>query len=115
MATQHQQFPNAPPSVHAAIANNFDGDTQLYQAFAAECAVQFAYDVSAGQARCDAGDLLALRRLAHDLKSALIMLGHDELFAVAQTLEGQAAAGDLASARASWRVLCADLSLLRSP
>jgi HPt (histidine-containing phosphotransfer) domain-containing protein len=113
MATQ--QFSDEPPSVLAAIANNFDGDEQLYQAFAAACAVQFAQDVSAGQVGCDAGDLPALRRLAHNLTSALTMLGHDELVAVAQALESQAAASDLCSARASWRVLCAELSLLRSP
>jgi HPt (histidine-containing phosphotransfer) domain-containing protein len=115
MTTQRQQSSNVPPSVRAAIANNFDGDAQLYQAFAASCAVQFAHDLSAGQADCDAGDLPALRRLAHNLKSALTMLGHDELFAVAQTLERQAAAGDLPSARASWRVLRAQLSLWQPP
>ena len=112
MATRHRQPSVATPRVRAAIAANFDGDEQLYQAFAASCATQFAHDVSAGQAHCDAGDLPALRRLAHDLASALTMLGHDELFVLAGTLESQAAAGDLHPARASWRVLSTQLAQL---
>ena len=114
MATQHRQFAAPPPRVRAAITNNFDGDAQLYQAFAASCAEQFVHDVSAGQAGCDDGDLPALRRLARNLKSALTMLGHDDLFAVAQSLESQATAGDLLSARASWRVLRTELSRWQS-
>ncbi len=115
MATQHREFANSSPGVRAAIANNFDGDAQLYRAFAASCAEQFARDVSLGQAGFDAGDLAALRRLAHNLKSALTMLGHDELFAVAQKLESEAAAGDLLSAKMSWRELRAELSRLQFP
>lgn len=115
MATQHREFADLSPGVRAAIAANFDGDTQLYQAFAASCAAQFVHDIPAGQASCDAGDLPALRRLAHNLKSALTMLGHDELFAVARKLEGEAAAGDLPSAKVSWHELRTELARLRSP
>ena len=114
MATQRQQPSNVPPGVRAAIANNFDGDARLYQEFAAACAAQFAQDISTGQADCDIGDLPALRRLAHNLKSALIMLGHDELFNLAAGLETQAAAGDLPSAQAAWRMLRAALPSLLS-
>ena len=115
MATQPREFADPSPGVRAAIANNFDGDAQLYRAFAASCAAQFAHDISAGRAGCDAGDLAALRRLAHNLKSALTMLGHDELFAVAQKLESEAAAGDLPSAKVSWHELRAELSRLQFP
>ncbi len=115
MATQPRELADPPPGVRAAIANNFDGDALLYQAFAASCAAQFAHDAAAGQAGSDAGDLAALRRLAHNLKSALTMLGHDELFAVAQKLESEAAAGDLRSAQVSWRMLRTELSRLQSP
>jgi len=114
MAAHDRQFRDMAPGVRTAIANNFDGDVQLYEAFAMSCAEQFAHDIAAGQASCDAGDLAALHRLAHNLKSALTMLGHDELFAGAHTLESHAAAGDLPSARASWRALRAELSLLGS-
>ena len=103
------------PGARNAIANNFDGDVQLYEAFAMSCAGQFASDIVAGQASCDTGDLRALHRLAHNLKSALTMLGHDELFAAAHALETHAAAGDVPSARASWRVVRAGLSSLGSP
>jgi len=115
MATRHRELADPSPGVRAAIANNFDGDAQLYLAFAASCAAQFARDVSAGQSGCDAGDLAALRGLAHNLKSALTMLGHDELSAVAQKLESEAAAGDLPSAKASWRELRTGLSRLQPP
>jgi len=115
MATQDRAFADRSPGVRAAIANNFDGDVQLYLAFASSCFEQFAHDLSSGDAVCDAGDLRALRLLAHDLKSALVMLGHDAPFAVAHKLEREAAAGDLSSARASWQVLRVELSRLQSP
>ena len=115
MATRLRELAAPSPSVLAAIANHFDGDARLYRAFATSCAEQFAHDAAAGGAACDAGDLAALRRLAHNLKSALTMLGHDELFAVAEKLESEAAMGDLPSATASWRALRAGLSRLQSP
>lgn len=115
MATQGRRSLNVPPGVRAAIANSFDGDARLYQAFAAACAAQFAQDISTGQWGCDNDDLPALRRLAHNLNSALIMLGHEQLSHLAQRLEAQAAAGDLVSARASWRTLRAALPTLPGP
>jgi len=115
MATQHREFAEPSPSVRAAIADNFDGDVQLYLAFAASCAAQFVHDIPAGQASCDTCDLPALRRLAHNLMSALTMLGHDELFALARKLESEAAAGDLPSAKASWHELRSELSRLQPP
>jgi HPt (histidine-containing phosphotransfer) domain-containing protein len=98
----------------AAIAEHFDGDASLYDAFAASCARQFATDAATGQAACEAGDLQALGALAHNLKSALLMLGHTELSDLAARVD-MLAACDLASARAPWRALQAGLVRLQSP
>ena len=115
MAAQGHRSSSVPAGVRVAIAKNFDGDAQLYQAFADSCATQFAQDVLIGEASCDVGDLPALCRLAHNLKSALTMLGHEDLCNLAAGLEAQSAAGDLPSAQASWRVLRAALPSLVSP
>src|SRR5258706_11305313 len=115
MASPRQQVCAAPAAVRAAIDPHFDGDPALYQAFAAACAAQFAHDAATGQASCDAGDLPALRGLAHNLKSALILLGHDAPSGLAAQVERQAAAGDLPSVRMSWRLLRTALLPLHTP
>ncbi|MEQ1683192.1 MAG: Hpt domain-containing protein [Burkholderiaceae bacterium] len=99
----------------AAIVEHFDGDAALYDAFAASCAGQFATDAAAGQSACETGDLQALGALAHNLKSALLMLGHTELSDLAARVDMLAAACDLASARVPWRALLAGLVRLQSP
>lgn len=93
------------PCVAAVVAGRFGGDEALYREFAAVCAEQFALDVVVGRAACAAGDLPALRRLAHDLKSALNLLGRDSASCLAASMETQAASGDLDSASRSWRAL----------
>ena len=94
-----------------AIAARFDGDAALYDAFAATCRVQFVQDAAAGQAACAAGDLPALARAAHNLASALTMLGHDDISRLAARVEAQAGAGEHAAAE-SWRTLHALLQRL---
>ena len=91
--------------VAAAIADNFAGDEMLYAAFAVECERQFAADAEAGDAAGAAGDLATLRRLAHNVKSALRMIGRLALSAGAAEVEQLAAAGDLPAARAARRRL----------
>jgi hypothetical protein len=104
-APQHEPGSDLEPDVVAAIALQFEGDVALYRAFAQSCATQFALDAIAGQEACQAADMPALRRLAHNLRSALIMLGQGAVSDLACQVEEQAAAGDLDSARASWRSL----------
>jgi len=103
------------PRVAAAIATRFDGNATLYRAFAATCALQFALDAAAGQLACEAGDLTGLRKLAHNLKSALHMLGHDSMSDLAAHVEDQAAAGDLCPACNSWYPLQTALLRLKAP
>ena len=115
-APQHDEpGPDLEPDVAAAIALQFEGDAALYWAFAQNCATQFALDAVAGQLACEAGDVAGLRRLAHNLTSALIMLGHGAVSDLASRVEEQAAAGDLDSARASWRSLRSALLRLAEP
>jgi HPt (histidine-containing phosphotransfer) domain-containing protein len=112
---QREQEAAVEPDVASAIALQFDGDADLYHAFAATCAEQFALDAIAGEAACEAGDASALRRLTHNLKSALIMLGHGAASDLASLVEEQAAAGDLDSAIASWRSLRVALLRMKTP
>jgi CheY-like chemotaxis protein len=92
-------------AVQAAIDQHFDGNAALYRSFAADCAVQFKLDAAAGESACERGDLAQLHRLAHNLKSALSMLGHASASAVAAELEEQAGTGNAPLARSSWRRL----------
>ena len=107
--------PRQPPSssVAAAIATHFDGDASLYEEFAAACRAQFPHDIAAGRAACEAGDLRELQRLAHNLKSALLMLGEAAISDLAAALEAGAATGTPALASARWRALESALAPLR--
>jgi HPt (histidine-containing phosphotransfer) domain-containing protein len=97
--------PQAGVDIEHAIATHFGGDKALYAEFAASCADQFAVDAATAQSACASGDLERLRRLGHDLKSALAVLGYDHASVLAAALEEQARARDLAAARAAWRAL----------
>jgi DNA-binding response OmpR family regulator len=85
-----------------AIAEFFSGDAGLYAAFSAQCAQQFAHDVAAGDRALAGGDLAALRRLAHSLKSVLLTLGHASDSARAARLESCAAQGQADTSAALW-------------
>jgi CheY-like chemotaxis protein len=60
-----------------AVQEFFGGDQALYDAFLAQCRPQFARDASSGDVAAAAGDLPALRRLAHSVKSVWRSLGWD--------------------------------------
>lgn len=89
----------------AAIEQHFAGDAALFRAFRESCLAQFAADVAAGDAALAAGDLPALRRLGHSLKSVLHTLGHAAPAAQAQALDAAAAAGTQADSAAHWQTL----------
>ena len=105
--------PQGGVDIEHATATHFGGDQALYAAFAAACTEQFAVDAPTARSACASGDLERLRRLAHDLKSALVVLGHNDASALAAALEQQAQALDLAAARAAWRALESALPLPR--
>ena len=102
------------PDVAEVIALNFDGDASLYRAFRATCAKQFPLDALAGDAACRDEDLPALRRLAHNLKSAFSVLGHADLHELAASVEEYAAQGKWPSAHVTWRRLRQSLLRLQA-
>ena len=97
--------PAAPAPAAAAVARFFAGNQPLYDAYRESCRRQFANDRRAGDAALGAGDLPALRRLAHSLKSVLQTLGHDGDSALARQLETDAAASQREAAHAGWQRL----------
>ncbi len=96
-----------------AVAEHFAGDLKLYQGFVAICARQFAAEARQGQEACAAGQLQALRHVAHNhLRIALELLVQPHLGALAATVERAADAGAIGAAVAAWRQLQAALSAL---
>lgn len=106
----------APPPVPAdddadahAAAAHFGGDLALFRAFRDGCLAQFPLDRAAGDAASAAGDAPALRRVAHNLKSVLRLLGLEPSSRLAARLEQAAADGDTVTARSLWTGLRDDL------
>ncbi|WP_428503005.1 response regulator [Roseateles sp.] len=81
-----QQQP-APQADQEAILRNFGGDAALYRGFRAASLEQFAQDLQEGERACTTRDTPALRRLAHSLKSVLLILGLDGSSDLANRLE----------------------------
>ncbi|MBX3604032.1 MAG: response regulator [Piscinibacter sp.] len=75
------------------VQRHFGGDAALYTAFRDSALQQFAADIAEGERCAAAADLPALRRLAHSLKSVLLLLGDDAGSEQARALERQAAGG----------------------
>ena len=96
------------PSERAALREpEFAGRRELYEAFRASCIPQFVHDIGQGDRALRDGDRAALRRLGHNLKSILALLGEDGLADRARQLDQLAQAhGDLAD---TWSALRAGL------
>jgi len=73
------------------IARHFEGDATLFAAFKAASLAQFEDDIARGNAAVAADDRAVLRRIAHDLKSVLVLLGDEPGAACAAALEKAAA------------------------
>ena len=100
--------------MEAAIARFFLGSKPLYEEFRAGCLTQFSADMQAlsrGLQQCDTD---TVRRVAHNIKSALIMLGHNAMGAQALSIELAAQAGQLEQAADTWRQLCVDMNSMQS-
>lgn len=104
--------PGAARGDAAAIAAHFGGDESLYRAFRASCLQQFPADLLDGDAAVAAADAARLRRVAHSLKSVLLLLGEDEASATARRLEHAAEAGDWAACHGPWQAVSAALRRL---
>lgn len=88
-----------------AAAAHFGGDMALFRAFRDGCLAQFPLDRAAGDAACATGDGAALRRVAHNLKSVLRLLGLEPASRLAARLEQAAADADAVTAHALWASL----------
>ena len=89
----------------------FGGRPDLFEAYRDSCRQQFVLDVQQGDRALARGDLAALRRLAHSLKTVLLTLGDNAASALAQRLEQQA---ESSQGAADWQALRAALLALPS-
>lgn len=105
--------PPLGPGEQAALAQNFGGDLGLFTAFRASAWAQFDHDLAAGDRALAAGDLAALRRLAHSLKGVLLTLGLEAAAGPARALEACAGRGDAAACAGLWHQLRTTLPRLR--
>jgi CheY-like chemotaxis protein len=85
-----------------AINRFFGGKANLFYSFRAGCLLQFKADQEAGDQACSAADLVALRYLAHSLKSVLLTLGRADDSVLAKALEDACAGGDVIAAPLLW-------------
>lgn len=88
-----------------ALQAYFGGNTALYRGFRAACLQQFPSDLNAGDEACAAADAPALRRLAHNLASVLLTLGHPPESMLARQLENMAESSQWAQALPTWQTL----------
>lgn len=80
------------PAAVDPVQQHFGGDRLLFESFHAVCLERFADDLTLGNAALAAGDVAALRRVAHGLKAVLELIGQPALSAQARALEDAAAA-----------------------
>jgi len=106
--------PPAAGAEAAAVERYFGGERALYLLYRQQCLAQFDADLRHGDAFVASGDAVAMRRLAHSLKSVLTMLGDEQGGACARALEERAAAADAPATAAGWRDLAARLRALRA-
>lgn len=100
----------APPPASATavpdpVTEFFGGNHALYRTYRAACLAQFAQDVCAGDSAVQTGDVQALRRVAHNLKSVLTMLGEALAAQWARRTEECAAQGALEPMQQGWQQL----------
>lgn len=116
-AASPSRWPENTDRAHAqtAIDEYFAGNGDLFRGYRASCIAQFPHDVQTGDAAGARQDLVALRHLAHNLKSVLRMLGYPALSTQAQVLEETCTQGQAAPALDCWQALRAAVLALCAP
>lgn len=94
------------------VAEFFGGNRALFEAYRQACLARFPQDVIEGDLAVQ--DARALRRVAHNLKSVLMMLGEAQAAQCARSTEEWAAGGDLESMQLEWQQLRQHVLLLVS-
>lgn len=95
----------APAAAPDPVVEYFGGNRAFFEAYRQSCLQRFPEDVREGDAALLAGDAQALRRVAHNLKSVLTMLGAAQAAQCALSTEDAAAAGDSATLQQGWQQL----------
>jgi hypothetical protein len=97
--------PMEPPG--SVVDRHFDGDLRLFEAFRAASWLQFEQDLVRGDAALLSGDTATLRRICHDLKTVLELLGDGAGSLSARHLEEAALAAEPGGAALSqaWHAL----------
>lgn len=111
--------PQVPPVPSTAVmpqldpvAEFFGGNRQLYDAYRTACLAQFTKDLDDGDLAARTGDAQALRRVAHNLKSVLTLLGYAQAARGARSAEQAAAREEWSSLLAHWGHLRAQVRAL---
>lgn len=104
--------PPAPGGQTDPVLDHFGGDAGLHAAFRASAIAQFPNDLDEGDRACASGDLQALRRVAHSLKSVLRLLGNEQASITARATEDSAVDGDAPRATEEWGRLRAQVAAL---
>nr|WP_315230385.1 response regulator [uncultured Albidiferax sp.] len=94
--------PALDPALASAIDQYFAGDTELFGLYRASCLLQLPHDIATGNQACRSGDVPALRRVVHSLKTVLLTLGAPHLSAQAHALEQACSSPPTAPATAAW-------------
>lgn len=105
----------APVSAASAVLESFGGDQALFDSYRAGCLDRFVADIHAGDRAVAAADAAALRRLGHDLRSVLQLIGEPAGAGHAAVLEQAALAGGLAVMAPAWAALRAELARMARP
>jgi CheY-like chemotaxis protein len=99
----------APPAAAVGLSDPVDeffgGNRPLYEAYRVDCLARFPVDLGEGDLAARSGDAQALRRVAHNLKSVLTLLGEAAAAQQARSTEALAASGTVEPMREGWRQL----------
>nr|WP_145545444.1 response regulator [Variovorax boronicumulans] len=96
-------MPEVPPA--DVVQTYFGGNLRIYQRYRATCEQQFPLDLAEGERAFAAGDRSAMKRLAHNLKTVLLALGHASGAHSARAIDAACARDDWASVQTHWPVL----------
>jgi CheY-like chemotaxis protein len=106
---------SAPGAARAAALDAFGGDQALFDTYRAGCLARFATDIAVGDRASAGADTAALRRLGHDLRSVLQLIGEPDAAHCAAALEQAALAADAQALAAAWSALRSLLAPLARP
>ncbi len=109
-APQAPAEPALDPATAHAIDQYFAGDAELFGLYQASCLLQLPHDIASGNQACHSGDMPALRRVVHSLKTVLLTLGAPHLSAQAHALEQACSSPTSAPTATAWAAFSAALA-----